>query len=157
MNSLLLKMVIIVEVSIMVSSSTTFAQLLPCCEEVAAAEFIQQPALELARADSAIIRWITSNPEGSDEHFGVVHYGTDPKHLSQTAKSHIRLNPGHRETIFRVRLSGLEPSTTYYYTVASMDSSGKSDGETSPMSHFTTPEPGERFVAYPPQSLARPR
>ena len=47
----------------------------------------------------------------------VVHYGTDPKDLSQTAKNHIRLNRGHPETIFRVRVHGLKPQTTYYYKV----------------------------------------
>jgi purple acid phosphatase-like protein len=157
MKSLLSKMAIIAAVSTLVSSSTTFAQLLPCCEKVAAIEFIQRPALELARADFAIIRWITYNPGGSDEHFGVVHYGRDPKHLRQTAKSHIRLNRGHPETIFRVRLSGLEPSTTYYYTVASVDGSDKADGKTSTVSQFVTPGPGEKFVAFPPQSVSKPR
>src|SRR3981081_2269076 len=51
------------------------------------------PELELANAydKSAIITWTSNNPGGSDEHFGVVHYGTNPKELSQTAKSHIRL------------------------------------------------------------------
>ena len=105
----------------------------------------------------AIVRWTTTNPRGDDEHYGVVHYGTDPEDLSRTARGHIRLNRAHPETIFRVRLSGLEPLTTYYYTVASMDGSGKSDGETSPTSQFTTPGPGERFVAYPRQSVAPTR
>jgi Purple acid Phosphatase, N-terminal domain len=54
-------------------------------------------------------------PAGPAEHFGVVHYGTDPKDLSQTAKSPIRLNMAHPNTIFRVRVDGLKPGTTYYY------------------------------------------
>ena len=157
MISLLSKLVIVATASSLVSSSATLAQLLPCCEKIAAVEFIQRPALELARADFAIIRWTTYNPGGSDEHFGIVHYGTDPKHLGQTAKSHIRLNRGHSQTIFRVRLSGLEPSTTYYYTVASVDGSGKADGKTSTVSQFVTPGPGEKFVAFPPQSVSKPR
>src|ERR1700733_13187195 len=55
------------------------------------------PELELAYADehSAIIRWTSDNPGGSDEDSGVVHYGTNPKELSQTAQSHIRLNRNH--------------------------------------------------------------
>ena len=156
-SSLFLKLAIIATVGSLVSSSTALAQPLPYLKEAAVVAIIQKPALELARADFAIIRWITHNPGGSDEHFCVVHYGTDPNHLTQTAKSHIRLNRGHPETIFRVRLSGLEPLTTYYYTVASMDGSGRSDGETSPTSQFTTPGPGERFVAYPRQSVAPTR
>jgi Purple acid Phosphatase, N-terminal domain len=73
-----------------------------------------------SRDDLAIIRWTTNSPGGSDDHFAVIHYGTDPMKLSQTAKSHIRLNRGHPQTIFRVRLDGLKPQTTYYYTVTSV-------------------------------------
>jgi hypothetical protein len=157
MTSWFLKVAIVATVSCLVSSSTTLAQLPPYSQKVTAVEFIQRPALELARADFAVIRWTTNNPGGSDQHFGVVQYGKDPKQLSQRAKSQIRLNRGHRETIFRVRLSGLEASTTYYYTVASMDGSGRCDGKTSPMSQFTTPGPGERFVAYPTRLVATPK
>ncbi len=98
------------------------------------------PELELNRSNWAIIRWSSDNPRGTDEHWGVVHYGTDPKNLSRTAKSHIRLNPSHPDTIFRVRVMGLNPRTTYYYTVDSMQLTGKSDGVKSPVNTFTTPQ-----------------
>ena len=68
-------------------------------------EITQGPALEVARDDLAIIRWTTNNPGGTDDHFAVVYYGTDPKDLSQMAKSYIRLNRGHPETVFRVRVA----------------------------------------------------
>ncbi|HUY86623.1 MAG TPA: fibronectin type III domain-containing protein [Acidimicrobiales bacterium] len=87
----------------------------------------------------AIITWTSNNPGGTDEHFGVVHYGTDPEHLNLIAKSHIRLNQNHTDTVFRVRVDGLKPRTTYYYTVDSMQGDGKSDQVKSPVSHFTTP------------------
>jgi phosphodiesterase/alkaline phosphatase D-like protein len=96
------------------------------------------PALESAHDDWAIIAWTSNNPGGSDEHFGVVHYGTDPKNLSQTAKSHIRLNPGHSYTVFRVRVDGLTPKTTYYYKVDSVSASGASDKVPSPLKTFMT-------------------
>jgi hypothetical protein len=101
----------------------------------------QGPELEVAYANdnSAIIRWTSDNPGGSDEHFGVVHYGTNPKELSQTAQSHIRLNRNHPYTIFRVRVDGLQPKTTYYYTVDSTQATGKSDGVKSPIRHFSMP------------------
>src|SRR5260370_41637665 len=67
------------------------------------------PELELNRNNWAIIRWASNNPRGTDEHWGVVHYGTDPHNLSQKAISHIRLNPSHPDTIFRVRVMGLTP------------------------------------------------
>jgi hypothetical protein len=101
----------------------------------------QGPELELAYAsdNSAIIRWTSNNPGGSDEHFGVVHYGTNPKELNQTAKSHIRLNQNHPTTVFRVLVPGLQPKSTYYYTVDSTRANGKSDGVKSPVRHFSTP------------------
>jgi hypothetical protein len=37
-----------------------------------------------------------------------------------------------------VNLYDLPPKTTFYYVVESMDSSGKSDGVSSPMKTFTT-------------------
>ena len=96
------------------------------------------PEIELSKDSLTIIRWNTNNPGGSPEHFGVVHSGKDPKDLSQTAKSHIRLNQGHSYTVFRVRVEGLQPHTTYYYKVDSMDAHGSSDGVTSPVKTFTT-------------------
>ena len=107
------------------------------------------PELELADENSATIRWTSNNPGGSDEHFGVVHYGTNPNNLNQTAKSHIRLNQKHTETIFRVSLEGLAPSTTYYYTVDSAQASGESDGVKGSVVKFTTPGPGQRVVSFP--------
>jgi hypothetical protein len=72
-------------------------------------------------------------------HYGIVHYGTDSNSLIETAKSPIRLNPDHSSTVFRVRLDSLEPHTTYYCTVDSMEATGKRDGVKSPVDHFTTP------------------
>jgi phosphodiesterase/alkaline phosphatase D-like protein len=96
------------------------------------------PELESTTENWAIITWTSTNPGGSDEHFGVVHYGTDPKNLSETAKSHIRLNRTHSYTVFRVRVVNLQPHTTYYYTVDSAAASGGSDGVTAPVKSFTT-------------------
>jgi Fe-S oxidoreductase len=69
--------------------------------------------------------------------------------LSETTRSHIRLNRGHPETIFRVRVGDLKPQTTYYCTVTSMGSDGVSDGEKSPIKQFTTPGSGQRIMALP--------
>jgi len=55
-------------------------------------------------------------------------YGTDPRDLSQIAKSPIRLNQSHFNTVFRVRMDGLKPETTYFYTVDSMEANGNDDG-----------------------------
>jgi Purple acid Phosphatase, N-terminal domain len=68
-----------------------------------------------------------------------VHYGTDPKNLSETARSPVRLNPDHPSTIFRVRVSGLKSGTTYYYTVGAEGADGTVDQMESPTKQFTVP------------------
>ena len=128
-------------------SNPTAAQVLPPAKKAARVAITKGPVPELISDYVTFIRWITTNPGGSDVHFGVVHYGTDPKDLSQTAKSEIRVNRAHPETMFRVRVEGLKPRTTYYYKVTSIESGGKSDGVESRLSQFTTPGPGERFAA----------
>jgi hypothetical protein len=100
---------------------------------------IRGPKLELAKQHLTIINWTTNNPGGSPVHYGIVHYGRDPNSLIETAKSPIRLNPDHSSTVFRVRLDNLQPRTTYYYIVDSMEATGKSDGVKSSVKHFTTP------------------
>ncbi len=132
-----------------VFSNPSAAQILAPAKPAAHVKIIQGPTLELAHDDLAIVRWTTTNPGGDDEHFAIAHYGTDPSDLSQTAKSHIRLNRTHPETMFRVRLAGLKPQTTYYYWVTSAGGNGTSDDVKSAVSHFTTPAPGKRIVNYP--------
>ena len=89
--------------------------------------------------NEAIITWTSNNPGGADEHFGIVSYGTDRNQLNQMAKSHIRLNRNHSYTVFRVRVDGLKPGITYYYTVNSMGGDGTRDGVESTVNQFTTP------------------
>jgi phosphodiesterase/alkaline phosphatase D-like protein len=156
MQRLLLTLALTATVGSLLPSTPTVAQLVPPANKAERVEIIQGPALELAREDFAILRWTANNPGGTEVHFGVVHYSTDPTDLSQMAKSPIQLNRAHPETIFRVRVAGLKPQTTYYYKVTSTESNGKSDGVESPVNQFTTPGPGERIVAHPPQP-ARPR
>jgi hypothetical protein len=111
---------------------------LPPATKAARVRITQGPELELANDKSAIIRWTSNNPGGSPEHFGIVHYGTNPKELTQTAKSHIRLNQNHSYTVFRVRVEDLAPRTKYYYTVDSMGPNDTSDGVKSPVKQFAT-------------------
>jgi phosphodiesterase/alkaline phosphatase D-like protein len=163
MNSPLLKLAITAIVCTLLSSNPTGAQLRgpaqvpPPAKRAERVEITKGPALEMARDDLAIIRWTTNNPGGTDVHFAVVQYGTEPEALSQMAKSQIRINRGHSETIFRVRMPGLKPQTTYYYKVTSTESTGRSDGVESPVKQFTTPAPGESIVAYPPQPDPQPK
>ena len=149
MNSLLLKLAITATVCTLLSSNPTAAQILPPAKRAERVEITKGPALEGAREDVAIIRWNTNNPGGTDVHFAVVYYGTDPEDLSQKAQSQIRLNRGHPETVFRARVVGLKPRTTYYYKVTSTESNGKSDGVESPVNQFITAGTGERILTRP--------
>ena len=145
MNRLLMNLAITAAVGSLFSSSPIVAQNPPPAPKAAHVEITKAPELEIALDNLAIIRWTTNNPGGDDDHLAVVHYGTDPNELSQTAKSPIRLNQTHPETIFRARLNHLKPETTYYYTVTSMGADGQSDGVESTVSKFTTPATGERI------------
>jgi phosphodiesterase/alkaline phosphatase D-like protein len=150
MNGLLVRLAIAATVGSLLSSNPAAAQLLPPAKKAERVEITKGPELELATNHLTIIRWTVNNPGGSDVHYGIVHYGTDPKDLSQTAKNPIRLNQGHQYTTFRVRIEGLKPQTTYYYSVTSEESNGKSDGVKSTVNKFITPAPGERIVGARP-------
>ncbi len=150
MNGLLVILAIATTVGSLLSSNPAAAQLLPPAKKAERVEITKGPELELATNHLTIIRWTVNNPGGSDVHYSIVSYGTDPEDLSQTAKNPIRLNQGHQYTTFRVRIEGLKPQTTYYYTVTSEESNGKSDGVKSAVNKFITPAPGERIVGARP-------
>jgi Purple acid Phosphatase, N-terminal domain len=111
----------------------------PPAKRTAQVKITQGPSLESFRNNEAIIRWTSNNPGGTDEHYGIVQYGTDPKDLNQTAKGHIRLNREHPTTVFRVRLPDIKPGTTYYYKVDSAEADGTRDGIKSSVYHFVAP------------------
>ena len=140
MNRLLLILGITTLSGSLLFANPTSAQFIPNAKRAAHVRIVKGPELESARENTTIITWTSNNPGGSPEHLAVVHYGTDPKNLTQTAKSHIRLNQAHPYTVFRVRIDDLPPKTTYYYKVDSMDakSNAKSDGVISPVKKFTT-------------------
>jgi purple acid phosphatase-like protein len=144
MNKLLLKLAITAAAASLLFSNPISAQVSPTTPKTARVRITQGPEVELAKEHLTIIRWTTNNPGGSPVHYGVVHYGLDPKTLSGTAKSPIRLNPDHVSTVFRVRLDSLKPGTTYYYTVGSMEANGTDDGTKSAVKTFTTPGESQR-------------
>lgn len=138
MNRLFLKLGILTLAGGLLYSTPAATQVSPTTKKTAHVQITQGPEMERIDPDFAIIRWTSNNPGGSPEHYGVVHYGTNPTELSQIAKSPIRLNPGHSYTVFRVRMDDLKPRTTYYYTVDSIEANGNGDGVKSTVEHFTT-------------------
>ena len=140
MNRLFPKLVMTVMIGNLLYSTPIATQESPTTKKAARVRISRGPEMERLDPDFAIIRWTSNNPGGSPVHYGVVRYGTDRTKLDQTAKSPIRLNPGHSETVFRVRMYDLKPRTTYYYTVDSMEANGKSDQVKSTVKRFTTPQ-----------------
>ena len=124
--------------SIMILSGSLLAQESPITPRAERVQISEGPEVPLVGGYLTVIRWTVNNPGGLPVHYGVVHYGKDPKDLNRTGKNPIRLNPYHPSTVFRVNLYELPPKTTYYYTVESIDSIGKSDGVTSEVNTFTT-------------------
>jgi len=127
--------------SILILSGSLLAQESPITPRAERVQIRDGPEVPLVGGYLTVIRWTVNNPGGLPVHYGLVHYCTDRKNLSQTVKNPIRLNPYHSSTVFRVNLYDLPPKTTFYYTVESMDSSGKSDGVTSKIKTFTTKSP----------------
>jgi hypothetical protein len=88
-------------------------------------------AAVLASNQSATISWTTDKPSTSQ-----VIYGTNPQSLNQSASAAALV------TAHSVSLSGLSPSTTYYYRVVSADQFGNtatSPATTSPPLAFSLP------------------
>jgi hypothetical protein len=144
MNALVVKLVITTVVTGAPTSNAMHAQVSPTTPKPPRIQITQGPEIEMSKEFLTIIRWTTNNPGRSPEQYGVVHYGTDPKNLSETAKSPIRLNPDHALAVFRVRLDNLKPGTTYYYTVGSIESDGPDNGTKSAVKQFTTPGESQR-------------
>src|ERR1700758_1464419 len=129
---------VLLTLSIIVFGGHLLAQESPITPRAERVQISEGPEVPLVGGYLTVIRWTVNNPGGLPVHYGLVHYGADRKNLSQTPKNPIGLNPYHSSTVFRVNLYDLPPKTTFYYTVESMDSSGKSDGVTSAIKTFTT-------------------
>jgi hypothetical protein len=129
---------VLLTLSMMVLSGSLLAQESPITPRAERVQISEGPEVPLVGGYLTVIRWTINNPGGLPVHYGLVHYGTNPKDLKQTAKNPIRLNPTHSETVFRVNLYDLPPKTTFYYKVESVDSSGRSDEVKSSIKTFTT-------------------
>jgi hypothetical protein len=150
MNKLFLKIVISAAAGSLLFSNPMVAQESPSTPRAAHVQITQGPETEIAKEFLTIIRWTTNNPGGSPVHYGIVRYGTDPKNLSQTAKSPLRLDPSHPSVVFRVRMVGLKAGTTYYYSVGAEGSDGSVDKMESTVKQFVIPVEPQQTGAQQP-------
>jgi phosphodiesterase/alkaline phosphatase D-like protein len=92
------------------------------------------PRVEYTSRDTAEIAWTTSTGGSS-----IVHYGTDPNNLSQTAQnSYNSAVASGQHVTHRVRITGLQPNTTYYFAVDSGQGQGSGTEVKSPVAQFKT-------------------
>jgi chitodextrinase len=90
------------------------------------------PIIETADSNSATISWFTDQPANSR-----VWYSQDADDLTQIAEGE------DRTTEHRVRIEGLQPNTTYFFQVESVQSSSVKTENPSLLS-FRTVAPGQQ-------------
>ncbi len=91
------------------------------------------PVVEGTGTSYAEVAW-TTNEGGST----VVHYGTNPSQLTQTAQAPYADNEKTQSQNHRVRIGNLQPGTTYYFRVDSGQGEGTGSDAMSPVGQFTT-------------------
>ena len=94
--------------------------------------------IEYLGDDSAEIAW-TTNTGGSS----VIHYGTDPNNLNQTAQESYQAGQNGQHVTHRVLIKGLQPNTTYYFRVESAQGQGTGTQTQGQIRSFHTKNRGE--------------
>ena len=138
MRRVLLTVAIAVVVNSLIASHAATAQQRPASNGSERRQIVTGPALESATQNTAIIRWTANTGRGTAKHYGIVRYGTDPGNLDQTATSPIKRNQSLPNVTYRVRIDGLAPGTTYYFTVDAALADGIGMGLKSQVDRFTT-------------------
>jgi phosphodiesterase/alkaline phosphatase D-like protein len=104
------------------------AQQSPNAQQNPNVQITKGPTIESVTPRSAVIAWSTNTNSGS-----TLRYGTSPDQLAKTAQV-----PWGGLT-HRVTLQNLQPNTTYYFTVESMQGEGTGTGAASGVAQFKTP------------------
>ena len=138
MKRVLLTVAIAVVVNSLIASHPGAAQQRAAGHGSDRGQIVTGPVLESATHNTAIIRWTANTGRGTAKHYGIVRYGTDPRNLDQTARSPNRWNQSLSNMTYRVRIDGLTPGKTYYFTVDAAQADGIGMGLNSPVSQFTT-------------------
>src|SRR5437764_10533910 len=133
MNRLVLAVFLSLLLSIFALGQTT-----PAPAQPQNIQIINGPVVERTGPHGAVIAW-TTNVGGSS----VVHYGTDPNNLNQTAQAPYKNASNQANQTHRVRIHNLQPGTTYYFVVDSGEGFGTGTQAKSQVAQFTTAQPGQ--------------
>lgn len=96
-------------------------------------QITRQPMLQTVGDTIAVVTWRTNAASSS-----IVHYGTDPANLTQTAEA------PWGETLHSVTIQNLQPGTRYFFSVSSGQARGTGTATNSETLAFTTQPQGER-------------
>src|SRR5215470_9076556 len=96
------------------------------------------PVVEGVGDTWAVVAWTTN--EGSSS---VLHYGTDPNNMNQTAQQDYQKSQSSQGANHRVRMDNLQPGTTYYFKVDSGQGQQSGTKASSNVGQFTTKQAGE--------------
>ena len=102
-------------------------------QQPAAVKITNGPVVEGVGDTWAVIAW-TTNTGGST----IVRYGTDQNKLSQTAEAPYANNPQTQAQNHRVRVTNLQPNTTYFFIVDSGQGEGTGTEAKSAIGQFKT-------------------
>lgn len=98
-------------------------------------QVIHGPVIEMADSTSATISWTTNYPSKSR-----LWYSEDADDLTQIAEG------AEQTTEHRVRLEGLQPNTTYFFQIASIQSDPSAQTESPAIMSFKTVAPGQGSI-----------
>jgi len=98
-----------------------------------AVQIVDGPRVEGVGKDWAMIAWTTNTASSS-----VIHYGTDQNNLSQTAQSPYADVESKVHQTHRVKVTKLQPNTTYYFMVDSGQGEGTGTDAKSQVQNFKT-------------------
>ncbi len=102
-------------------------------EKAEAVKIIDGPRIEGVGNDWAMIAWTTNEASSS-----VIHYGTDRNSLGQMAEAPYADAEGANHQTHRVKISHLQPHTTYYFQVNSGQGEGTGTEAKGTVGQFTT-------------------
>ncbi len=96
------------------------------------------PRVEAVGDNWAVIAWTTSTGGSS-----LIHYGTNPNALNETAQAPYSDNQSTQAQNHRVRVQNLQPNTTYYFVADSGQGEGTGTEAKSPVEQFRTRSNGQ--------------